>query len=47
MSVNVMGDAEPSDTFQNALLPCEGGTVQCVPVEKQMMSAILKTCSVE
>jgi hypothetical protein len=25
MSVNVMGDAEPSDTFQNALLPCEGG----------------------
>ena len=40
MSVNVMGDAEPNDTFQNAFLPCEGGTVQGLLVEKQMMSAI-------
>jgi hypothetical protein len=47
MSVNVMGDAEPSDTFQKALLRCEGGTVQGLHVEKQMVSAILKTCSVQ
>jgi hypothetical protein len=40
MSVNIMGDAEPGDTFQNALLPCEGGTMQGLHVEKQMMSAI-------
>jgi hypothetical protein len=35
MSVNVMGDAEPSDTFQNALLPCERGTVQGLSARRE------------
>ena len=47
MKWNVMDDAEPSDTFQNELIPCEWGKMQGLLVEKQMMSAILKTSSIE
>jgi len=38
------GCAEPTDTFQNALLPYDGG--QGLHAEKEMMICYFKTCSV-
>lgn len=51
VSVNVMGDAEPIDTFQNALLPCEGGGGYGAGSDRRETYDVRhlkkKTCSVE